>query len=161
MLLTGAMIDRASGWAPDLVVGPAVAAALATGGILGSWGGDPAWLLVGGVAAYIAAQGLWMAAQWRFPERMIPPPADLLALTIPVMIFGLTPAMVAVMMTISAILALCMKSDEILSLFSRQEVVDEVLKEVLGNDMNNERAITFLALSFPVTWLAAAIGILL
>ena len=154
-------IDRKSGWAPDFVMLPIVVSGLVLGSSLGSWSAGPLAMLVWGAAGYAALQVSWILAAMKNPELMLPPPADLIALALPFLIFGTHPASVATSFAISVLLLLCKAFPAVNSLFSRKEVVEGVLKEVAKSDTVEASAITFLALAFPVTLIVLLLAIFL
>ncbi len=148
-LATGALIDRATGWAPDLIMLPCCILALCLGGATGSWDIGPLHSIALGLGIYFALNGLWMGIAVRAPTIILLPPADILALALPVMIFGITMPLAACMVVISAILILCLVFPTFGNLFRGEGVAEEVLAEA-GSEASADKTVTFLAVGFPV-----------
>ena len=157
-LMVGAIVDRQTGWAPDLLMLPTVLLALALGARTGAWDASLGQVLAIGLGGYLCMHLIWLDAMKLKPGMALPPPGDLIALGVPLMVFGICYAFVAVMLMISALLVLALRFEAVRNIFSRSEVLEVIMRESENECNYPGHAITFLALAYPATGIAIAMA---
>lgn len=156
-LFSGALVDRQTGWAPDVIVFPIVVLAFVLGAASGGWDITPGRAAIYATCGYWAFQAAWIGVKWKYPDFSLPPPGDLVAIVIPMLFFGLDPRFVATMMAMALVLLLARQFRPVSRLFSRPELIVRIEEEDKLDYPDWCHAITFLALAFPVTALSLVI----
>jgi hypothetical protein len=154
LLAALAHVDRATAWAPDALMLPAVAAVFGLGSASGALPLDLAWALASGVIVFLASQIAWLATHRLIPG--VPPPADLLAMLLPLPVLGLSPATVAFYLSISLIIFAYRISPGVRRVFSVPEAIRAASRDIGASDVDDAAAAPFLALSAPVALLLFA-----
>jgi len=88
LLLLAAWTDYRTAWAPDGVTLPLIFGATSAAGLLGTLGVGPLGVIVITLALFLVSQAAW-ALQALIGHRHLPP-ADLMALALPALLFGTT-----------------------------------------------------------------------
>lgn len=154
VLLSGALIDRQLGMALDWTCGPVLGLSLAAGYILAEPGAEvisPLFWIALGLAAFVILNLGWLALDRSTGGRALPPPADLVAIVLPVVIFGLSLDVTAFYIICSLVALLCLRIPQIAAIFTREEVACEMRSEI--TDDEERQAIAGLALLYPAVWL--------
>ncbi|MFG6083434.1 hypothetical protein ACEUZ9_004694 [Paracoccus litorisediminis] len=152
----GTYTDWRSGWAPDGLALSAVMLAMALGVVNGTWV-LPLWAAVPvGIFVWLTANLTWLGLVRMIPA--LPPPADLLALVMPFLAFGIGIGFPASMIGISIVLAFCLFFPGIHRIFSREEVEEKAMQD-LGSEIagRGRPVVTFLAIAYPVFGVVALI----
>lgn len=152
LLAMGAWIDRVSGWAPDIVIAPLCLMSFLFTPEISSLR-DLGVLLASGVCLYIVSILLW-APQALSGYRFATPP-DFIALGLPFVLFGITMQTVAVFLTVSFLLILCLKFEFARNIFAKPVAVLDARSH---SELEEKPAITFLSVIFPVILLAMIFG---
>lgn len=149
-----AIIDRDTGWAPDVLMAVLSAKAMVLGTIVAGWGIGPLTASLVGIGILVAINLLWLAASVLTGSRRILPPADILAFALPFMIFGASPYFVAIMLSISVLGLLGRRVPAIHAFFTNPKVGDKVLREMDLDDSMEAKGVTLLAIALPAVWVA-------
>jgi|Cruoilmetagenom7_1024161.scaffolds.fasta_scaffold00727_21 hypothetical protein len=148
ILMLGAWIDRVSAWAPDILMMPFCFAIFLVSPEIASLK-DAGIALGFGTALFLICIALWV------PQEMFglkfAPPADLMALASPFVLFGISMDTVAIFVVTSVLLILALKSSRCAALLSRPEAVADGAADV---EFTEKRAVTFLTVMFPVIFVA-------
>jgi hypothetical protein len=151
LLSLGAWIDRISAWAPDIIMLPfCVAIFLLAPEVDGLRSFAAA--LGFGVALFLSGILLWIP-QDAFDKRFAPP-ADLIAIAAPFVLFRISYETAMIFSATSVCLLTAMKSPTIAAVFSRPEAVQDGASEL---SFGNEPAVTFLSVIFPITLIAVVV----
>lgn len=153
----GAWIDRQSAYAPDGIMLPfcLIIAFIAP---LQFSGSEP---IVELSLRALIAFGLYIfgIVSW-FPQEMsgvrIIPPADVMALAAPLLVFGISATLAMIYLVTSILLLLALKSEKVARIFSSKEAVDDGSSDV---ELKKGNAVTFLSVIFPVFLLAICLQI--
>lgn len=154
LLLAGAFLDRQIGMSPDWVSAPVLALALAVGTILQPWlahGFSPLIWGLAGLVAHVVINLFWIAADRATGGRMVPPPADLVAIILPALIFGFSFEISVFYVACSLVLLLCLRIPQVAAIFTSRNISDEMRAEI--TDDEGRQAIAALALLYPAIWL--------
>ncbi|HDZ51539.1 hypothetical protein LCGC14_0111910 [marine sediment metagenome] len=148
ILVLGAWIDRVSAWAPDILMMPFCLMIFLVSPEITSWTG--AGIAVGlGTALFLICIALWVPQE--FFKLKFAPPADLMAIAAPFVLFGVSMETAAIFMITSILLVLALKSSRFAALLSRPEAVADGARDV---DFTGKKAVTFLTVMFPVIFVA-------
>lgn len=154
LLLAGALIDRQLGMALDWTSGPVLGFSLAAGYVLAAPGADvmaPLFWVALGLAAFVALNFGWLALDRSTGGRALPPPADLVAILLPIIIFGPSLAATVFYIMCSIVALLCLRIPQFAAIFTREEIADAMRSEI--TDDEGRQAIAGLALLYPAVWL--------
>ena len=110
LLLLVAWIDQRTAWAPDGITLPLMFGGAASAGLIGSVGIGPISAIGVAFGIFIAAQVFW-AAQAISGFRLLPP-ADLMALSLPILLFGPSPYAPLTYLLLSALLLIALRGPE-------------------------------------------------
>lgn len=154
LLALGAWIDRISAWAPDAIMLPlSMALFLVSPEISSLMGAGKA---IGfGTLLFLGCILLWIvqdAVGYRFA-----PPADLVAIAAPIILFGMSMTTSAVFLAISILLLAAKKIPGVVAIFSRPEALADGSADVVYNE--DAKSVTFLSVSFPVLIIAQMIAL--
>ncbi|MFG6573602.1 hypothetical protein ACGYLO_18560 [Sulfitobacter sp. 1A13353] len=148
ILMLGAWIDRVSAWAPDILMMPFCIAIFLVSPDIESLM-DACIALGLGVALFLICVALWV------PQDMLgmkfAPPADLMALASPFVLFGISMETTMIFVVTSVLLVLALKSSRFAALLSRPEAVADGARDV---EFTEKKAVTFLSVMFPVIFVA-------
>jgi len=148
LLSLGAWIDRISAWAPDIIILPFCIAVFLLAPEVVDYRTAAAAVSFG-VAMFLCGILLWIP-QESFDKRFAPP-ADLIAIAAPFVLFRLNYETAAIFAVTSIFLLGALKSRTIARIFSRPEAVaDGTADTALGDSP----AVTFLSVIFPITLIA-------
>lgn len=148
LLILGAWIDRISAWSPDVIMIPfCIIIFLIRPEVTSLY--DMIAALGFGVALFLSGILLWIP-QDTFDLR-VAPPADLIAIAAPFVLFGLDYTTAVIFLVTSILLLAALKSKTVAQLFSRPEAVADAASEV---DLGEKPAVTFLSVIFPVIFFA-------
>lgn len=150
-LIAGALVDRQTGWAPDTLVFPIVLLAMTLGALEGAWDLSPMRAVIYACLGYWLLQAVWILVAWKITDFSPPPPADLIAVVLPLMFYGMDLRFSATMFAMAAALLLARRFSTIYALFSRTELVMRIVKNENMRYAEGCHGITLLALAFPVT----------
>ncbi|WP_411840049.1 hypothetical protein [Paracoccus sp. ME4] len=157
-LMAGALVDRETGWAPDAIVFPIVLLAMTLGALEGAWELSPVRAVIYAAIGYWLLQGLWLLAAWKITDFSPPPPADLIAVFLPMMFFGTDLRFSATMFAMAAALLLARRFSTVYGLFSRTDLIMRIVKKEDMRYPEGRHGITLLALAFPVSALSLIIS---
>jgi len=148
ILMLGAWIDRVSAWAPDILMLPFCIAIFLASPEVASL--KTAGIALGlGTALFLMCIALWV------PQDMFnlkfAPPADLMSLAAPFVLFGISMETAVIFMVVSILLVLALKSSRFAALLSRPEAVADGARDV---EFTEKKAVTFLSVIFPVIFVA-------
>lgn len=145
-----ALMDRDTAWAPDEFTMPFAVLAILVGDRIGGWG--LGWIIstFAGLGLFAFGWALWWI-QDRLEMQVLPPP-DCLAIVAPLPLLGMSMALPAHFLAISAILIGCRVYPPAVRVFAHPDAVSAAQTD-LGYD---RPAITFLAVAMPVLILAVA-----
>lgn len=144
LLALGASIDRMSAFAPDtIVVSTTIAAVLVGIGPQSAFG--VILCLIIAAAIVFASIGLWNL-QERF-DRPILPPADTIAMVLPMVLFGFDLMVSAAYLAIAVILLAIRHNETVARRFSVPEAVADALGET---GLGDGPAVTLLSIVYPV-----------
>jgi hypothetical protein len=110
LLLLAAWTDHKTAWAPDGIILPLMICGAVCASLIGDLGVTSGPAIGVGLLIFGLAQALW-AAQAIAGWRVLPPP-DLIALSLPVLLFGLTSYTFLTFLTLSAALLFLLKAPE-------------------------------------------------
>lgn len=127
LLLVAAWTDHLTAWAPDGVTLPLVFGATSAAGLLGTLGVGPLGALgiAGGI--FLASQAAW-AFQAMIGRRLLPP-ADLMALMLPVLLFGPTIHTPLTYLALSGLLLFMLRAPEPVYLALRGPAAEEAVRD--------------------------------
>lgn len=154
LLLSGAIIDRQKGWAPDLISGPVLvlSAIYSAAGPAGEL--DAAtiiWTAILGGCGFAVINGLWIYADRVTGGRALPPPADLTAIMMPVLLCGLRPEATGFYIGCSVVIFLCLRIPCLQTIFTDADVAKNMRDEITDNQ--ERHAIAALTVLYPALWL--------
>lgn len=144
LLSMGAWIDRISAWAPDTIIIPFCILVLFLSPY--STGFHPLYIITSGLILFALSIFLWAIQVWT--NLRIAPPADLVAISAPFALFGITIETSLVFMGTAICLLGALKSKKIALAFSRPEAVADAVSDT---EMADRPAVTFLSVIFPIT----------
>lgn len=127
LLLLAAWTDHRTAWAPDGVILPLLSFGAVAASLIGPLGVGPGGAIATSVVIFGVAQAAW-AAQALSGWRVLPPP-DLIALSLPVLLFGLTPYTFLTYLGLSLTLLLALKAPEPVYRLIRGPAAAEAVKE--------------------------------
>lgn len=127
LLLLVAWIDQRTAWAPDGVTLPLLFGGAASASLIGSFGFGPITAIGVAIGLFLAAQGVW-AAQVMTGLRLLPP-ADLMALSLPPLLFGLSPYAPLSYLLLSGLLLIALRGPEPLYRLVRGPAAEEAVRE--------------------------------
>lgn len=110
LLLVAAWTDHRTAWAPDGVILPLLSFGAVAVSLIGPLGVGPGGAIGIALLIFGVAQAAW-AAQALTGWRVLPPP-DLIALSLPILLFGLTPYAFLTYLALSLTLLLALKAPE-------------------------------------------------
>ncbi len=148
-----ALIDRSSAWAPDGVV----MALCVTAGVLGAApaGDGMAQGALDGASVFAIVNLFWVAvARLRPAAAAAVPPPDVIALLLPILVFGVTLTTFSSYTVMILVIFACRQSPMVLSLVTPDDVASDAARAE-GFGAGGAR-LTFLAVGLPVTALVAA-----
>jgi hypothetical protein len=148
LLAALAHVDRSTAWAPDALMLPAVAVIFGLGSAAGTLDLDLLPSIGLGALVFLLAQLAWIAA--RRAIRGVPPPADLLAMLLPLPVLGFSAATVAFYISISLIMVAYRFSFGVRRIFAVAEAMRGASSDVGLAGVGEESVTPFLALSAPV-----------
>jgi len=148
ILVLGAWLDRISAWAPDILMMPFCFLIFLVSPQITSW--TDAGIAVGlGTALFLGCIALWVPQE--LFDMKFAPPADLMAIAAPFMLFGISIETTFIFMVTSLLLVLALKSSRFAALLSRPEAVADGARDV---EFSEKQAVTFLTVMFPVLFVA-------
>lgn len=153
----GAWVDRQAAYAPDGIMVPfCLLIAFVCPMPFDVAGLEQDVLARFGIAIGLYAAGIisWMPQE--ITGLRIIPPADVMALIAPALIFGVSTVLAFVYLTTSIILLLALKSEKVAAIFSRKEAVDDGSFDV---GLKSGHSVTFLSVIFPVFLMAISLQI--
>lgn len=127
LLLLAAWTDHRTAWAPDGIVLPLMISAAIVASLIGPLTVRPVPAMGVGVLLFGLAQAGW-AVQALVGTRLLPPP-DLMALGLPVLLFGLTPYAFLSYLALSATLLLVLRAPEPLYQRLRGPAASEAVRD--------------------------------
>lgn len=148
LLILGAWIDRISAWSPDVIMIPFCIIIFLVSPDVTSLR-DVVSAIGFGVALFLSGILLWIPQDAL--DRRIAPPADLIAIAAPFVLFGLDYTTAVIFMVTSTLLLAALKSQAVARLFSRPEAVADATSDVA---LGEKPAVTFLSVIFPVIFFA-------
>lgn len=154
LLAALAHVDRATAWAPDALVLPAVIVVFGLGSVSGTLSMDPVPALAAGLIVFIVSQLAWIAA--RRAIAGVPPPADLLAMLLPLPVLGFSPETVIFYVSISLIMIAYRASSRVRRVFAAPEAMRAASIDIGAPSAEEGSVAPFLALSAPVALLLFA-----
>lgn len=110
LLLVAGWVDHRTAWAPDGVILPLMVCGSVSAALIGSLSAGPVWAIGVAVLIFGLAQAAW-AVQAVLGHRVLPPP-DLISLSLPVLLFGLTHYTFLAYLTLSLTLLLVLRGPE-------------------------------------------------
>lgn len=149
-----AIIDRETGWAPDVLMALLAAKAMVLGTIVAGWPISPLVASILGVVTLVGINLLWIAAVKLTGSYAILPPADILAFALPFMIFGTSIQFVAIMLAIAILGLVCKNVPAVAAVFTNPKVGENVLREIESDDKKAGQGLTLLSIALPATWVA-------
>ncbi|MBW3243612.1 hypothetical protein KUV57_13140 [Epibacterium sp. DP7N7-1] len=153
----GAIIDRETGWAPDILMAVLAANGMLLGTIIAGWELSPIVASIVGIALLAVINLFWIAAVKLTGSCAILPPADILAFALPFMIFGISAQFVTVMLVIATVGLACKRVPSIAAIFTNPKVGEKIVREIESDDMKEGHGLTLLSIALPSTWLAIMI----
>jgi hypothetical protein len=150
LLALGAWVDRVAAWAPDMIILPVCVAVF----LISPEVDTPREFAIAvgsGIALYIAGIILWIPQE--MTNYRFAPPADLIAIAAPFVLFGTSYETAVIFATVSILLIGALKSRIIAGVFSRPEAVEDGASDVV---LGEKQAVTFLSVIFPVLLIALA-----
>lgn len=151
LLITG-WTDHRTAWAPDGVVVPLLVCGALSASLIGPFLVGPLTAFAIAALIFCAAQGGW-ALQGISGRRVLPPP-DLIALSLPVLLFGLTPYTFLTYLLLSGLLILVLRAPDPLYRIIRGPAATDAVEE--AGLTGSGRSAPFLPMS-----LGALYGVLL
>jgi hypothetical protein len=127
LLLVAAWTDHRTAWAPDGVTLPLILGATVSAGLLGTLGVGPLGAIGIALALFLASQAAW-ALQALTGRRHLPP-ADLMALALPALLFGTTIYAPITYMALSGLLVLLLRAPDPLYQVLRGPAADEAVQD--------------------------------
>ena len=127
LLLLAAWIDQRTAWAPDGITLPLMCGGAASASLIGTLGVGPVAALGVAFALFLTAQAAW-AAQALIGIRLLPP-ADLMALALPVLLFGLSPYAPLTYLLLFALLLIALRGPEPLYRLIRGPSAEEAVRD--------------------------------
>ncbi len=147
-LMLGAWIDRVSAWAPDILMMPFCFAIFLVSPEINNL--YQAGAAIGfGTALFLVCIALWVPQE--LFDLKFAPPADLMALAAPIVLFGISKETAVIFAATSVLLLLALKSNRFAALLSRPEAVADGARDV---EFTQKKAVTFLTVIFPVIFVA-------
>jgi hypothetical protein len=110
MLLLAAWTDHKTAWAPDGIIVPLMVCGAVCASLIGDLDVTPGPAIGIALLTFAAAQAAW-AAQALMGRRVLPPP-DLIALSFPFLLFGVTPYTFLTYLILSSALLFALKAPE-------------------------------------------------
>lgn len=155
-LLTGAVLDSQTGWAPDSIMLPVTVLGVLAGQALGPSSGNFALAALLAVLSYYVVITAWIEMARRESRMVHMPPADFIAITLPIPIFGFDYLLAMFYIFTSVGIAACMVFPRLGNLLRKGEVISQVTAE---HAAVSDQSVTFLAFAFPLIFLAVVIAI--
>jgi hypothetical protein len=167
-LMVAALVDRDSGWAPDILVLPILCMCMPLAHYLGVWDfgslfGEKFWVfsyILYGFLVWLLINGVWLLGYfiWKACDRnrgyAVTPPGDIIAAMLPFFLFGTTDSFFYTMFTVLLLMLLLRNSSTLHAVFTAPELHAKVLRELDVDVINSEKpkGVAFLAVLFPVMW---------
>ena len=152
VLACAAWVDRQSAWAPDGLVLPICLLAGSLSEPLAVLSAE-AYRLLAGLALYLLAQLAWfLQCRWRRPAL---PPPDLIALALPLFVFGPNPSALGVYGAFVITVAAVRLSPAIWGIFGNRQILDLTAQSI---GLRADRPIAFLAIALPLMAIAQSAG---
>jgi hypothetical protein len=127
LLILAAWVDRKTAWAPDGIILPLMFGAATAASLIGTLELGPLSAFGVGLVIFLAAQLIWVV-QVISGFRLLPP-ADLMALVLPFLLFGITAYAPLTYLLMSAALFAALRGPEPLYLALRGRAADEALQD--------------------------------
>lgn len=156
----GAIIDRETGWGPDALMIVLAAGSMVLGTMIAGWPLTPLQAALLGLVILLGINLVWLALVKLTGYPFITPPADILAFALPLMIFGLSTSVVAIMLYIAVASLLCMCFPAVAAVFTNPAATQNVLRKSEMNDTTEAQGLTLLSVALPATWAAILVWLI-
>lgn len=156
LLLIAAWVDQRTAWAPDGITLPLMFGGAVSASMIGTLSAGPIPAFGVAFGLFLSAQAAWWG-QVLFGRRHLPP-ADLMALALPALLFGLTPFTPLTYLLLSGLLLLALRGPEPVYRAIRGPAAEEAVREAGLN--GSGRSAPLLPMALGALFLALLLRLL-
>lgn len=151
--LIAAVVDRNTGYAPNLLVFAMGVLSPVIGAMEGVWDISYAWAAAVGLSFVVTANLFWITLGFMTKRYDWTPPGDMVAIAVPFMIWGASFSSVFAMMGTAVLGYGCLHSKRVADFFTAPSVRKEIAAERNWSAERADQGAAILTLIMPVCWL--------